>query len=679
MSNHLVHESSPYLLQHAGNPVDWYPWGDEALQRARTEDKPIFLSIGYAACHWCHVMAHESFEDPSTAALMNANFISIKVDREERPDIDSIYMNFVVSTTGSGGWPLSVFITPQGKPFYGGTYFSPTRLHGLPSFREVLESVARLWRTDRAAILSSSDELTRRLPAQPELRVTDQTLNPEMLDQLVHTISQGYEWENGGWGGAPKFPQPMLIEFLLRQATRGSQLSLDMATHTLHSMAKGGMYDLLGGGFARYSVDRTWLVPHFEKMLYDNAQLARAYLHAYQLTGDLFFREVCEATLDFVMRELAHPQGGFYSSLDADSAGEEGGYYLWTADEIRSAFPNPKDAELFAYAYGVTDAGNFEGRNVLWRRVPYEQLAQQLHLDADFVADRLANLRRQLLKLRSKRIHPATDNKVLVAWNALALAAFAEAGRALDRRDYLEAAIQNASFIQHHMFRDGRLFRSWRDGLAKHNAYLEDFAGLGLALLSLYQADPNPSWYQAASQLLELVLAHFSDPAGGFFDTSDEHESLLYRPKEMQDNATPSGNAQALMLLLKLAAYEGRADWRALAEKMLTTQLDLAARYPSAFAQWLCALDFALGPTHEVAIIGDFSDSATLNLLDPLWSKFHPRLVMAISPSPPFAGSPALVSDRSLLNGKPTAYVCQGFVCQLPVNDPHVMISQLSL
>ncbi len=678
MPNHLAHASSPYLLQHAANPVDWYPWGDEALHRAQAEHKPIFLSIGYAACHWCHVMAHESFEDPATAELMNTNFVNIKVDREERPDIDSIYMNFVVSTTGAGGWPLSVFLTPQGKPFYGGTYFPPVVQHNLPAFRDVLESVARLWHTDREAILSSSDDLTRRLQTRTSVSDGTQQLDLAALEQAVQTIAQGYDWQNGGWGGAPKFPQPMLVEFLLRQATRGSQVSLEMATHALRSMAHGGMYDLLGGGFARYSVDPTWHVPHFEKMLYDNGQLASAYLHAYQLTSDLFFREVCESTLDFILRELTHPAGGFYSSLDADSEGQEGRYYLWTAGEIRAAFPNPGDADLFIAAYGVSDSGNFDGWNILRRVVSDEELAQNFHLAVRDIAARLAGLRRRLLDVRSRRVHPATDDKLLVAWNALALAALAEAGRALERPDYLDAAIRNAVFILDHLYRNGRLLRSWREGAANHAAYLEDYAGLALALLALYQSDPNPRWYQTACQLLEQVLAHFSDPTGGFFDTADDHEGLIYRPKEAQDNATPSGNALALMLLLKLAAYEGRSDWRSQAEALLRSNLGLPVRYPSAFAQWLCAADFALGPTYEVAVVGDVSDPSTLTLLEPLWSGFYPRLVLASAPYPPPAGLPAVLSDRPLLNGEPTAYVCQGFVCHLPVHDPQSMLAQLS-
>jgi uncharacterized protein YyaL (SSP411 family) len=681
MPNHLIHEKSPYLLQHADNPVDWYPWGAEALEKARSEDMPIFLSIGYAACHWCHVMAHESFEDSGTVKLMNSNFINIKVDREERPDLDSIYMGFIVATTGQGGWPMSVFLTPAGKPFYGGTYFPPVRRRNLPAFREVLETVARLWQSDRIALLESSENLTRSLQARPANKPSEDALSPGVLEQITHSIAQSYDWQNGGGGGAPKVPQPMLIEFLLRQGSRDDQASLDMATHALHAMAQGGMHDILGGGFARYSVDSTWLTPHFEKMLYDNAQLALVYLHAHLLTNEPAFREVCEATLDFVLREMTHPEGGFYSSLDADSEGEEGKYYLWTPGEIRSALADPQEAELFMAAYGVDEQGNFEGKNILRRSQPDAVLAERFHLPADTIAEKLASFRARLLDRRSQRVRPNTDDKVLVSWNALMLTAFAEAGRALGKQEYTEAALRNGDFILGNMLKDGQLMRSWREGAARHAAYLEDYTGLALGLLSLYQTDLHPKWYQAAVWLIEQIMAHFvdqQDPSAGFFDTRDDHEILLYRPKDLQDNATPSGNALATMALVQLATYEGRSGWRELAEGMLSSNLGMMKRYPSAFAQWLCAADFALGPIHEVAILGDPADPATLSLLKPLSTTYHPRMLLAVSPYPPPAGSPALLSDRVLLNGKPTAYVCQGFICQQPVNDPEAMLKELS-
>ncbi len=679
MPNHLIHETSPYLIQHADNPVDWYPWGTEALERARVEDKPIFLSIGYAACHWCHVMAHESFEDPAIALVMNTHFVNIKVDREERPDLDSIYMNFVVAITGQGGWPMSVFLTPEGKPFYAGTYFPPTPRHNLPAFQQVLQTVARLWREDRTRLLTSAEDFTTRLQVAPTSQAVGETLGLESLDHAKQVIAHSYDWQNGGWGGAPKFPQPMLIEFLLQRAERGDRSSLSMAEHTLKAMAQGGMHDLLGGGFARYSIDPSWLIPHFEKMLYDNAQLARVYLHAHFLTGEPAFREVCVATLDFVQREMTHPQGGFFSSLDADSEGEEGKFYLWTPDEIRSALPDPLEAKLALVVYNITGLGNFDGKNILRCTQTDAELARQFELPIDLVHSKLVRLQARLLEVRSRRVPPTKDDKVLVSWNALMLTAFAEAGRALGKQEYIDAATRNGDFILGNMHTGGRLFRSWREGVARHAAYLEDYAGLALALLSLYQANPNPCWYQGALGLVQEMLSHFSDPIGGFFDTRDDHETLLYRPKEMQDNATPSGNALAVLALLQLAAYEGRSDWRLQAEKMLSSNLGMLKRYPSAFAQWLQAAGFALGPVNEVAILGDPADIATKDLLQAIWRGYHPRMVLAASNYPPPAGSPGLLNERPLLNGKPTAYVCREFVCQQPVNTPEEMLVQLLL
>ena len=679
MPNHLLYETSPYLLQHALNPVDWYPWSPEALEKARSEDKPIFLSIGYAACHWCHVMAHESFEDPATAELMNAHFVSIKVDREERPDLDSIYMSFVVALTGQGGWPTSVFLTPEGIPFFGGTYFPPERRHNLPAFREVLDAIARLWKGDRSQLLSGSLDLVTRLQDQAQAHAHGQSLNHEVLEHAARLIAENYDWEHGGWGGAPKFPQPMLIEFLLRHAAAGDHTSLEPALHALRAMAKGGMYDLIGGGFARYSVDATWRIPHFEKMLYDNAQLARAYLHAYQLTHDDNFRTVCEATLEFVLRELTHPQGGFFSSLDADSEGEEGKYYLWTKEEILSTFTDPLESALVLSAFNITEQGNFGGKNILQRSLSAADLPGRFNLSTEELNKKLIHLQRRLLEIRSQRVRPTTDDKVLVSWNALMMTAFAEAGRSLGRQDYLEAAIRNANFLLDHLMVDGRLLRSWREGVPRHNAYLEDYAGLALALLVLYQSDPLPRWYQAAIGLIQDMLPGFTDPSGGFFDTRADHEKLLYRPKEIQDNATPSGSALAATVLLELAAYEDREDWRDLAQKLISSNLGVISRYPTAFAQWLCAADFALNPVRQVAIVGELSDPATQALLQALRRGFFPNLVLAASSYPPPDGSPALLNDRPLLDSKPTAYVCQGFVCLLPVNDPEQMLAQLSL
>jgi uncharacterized protein len=695
MSNHLASENSPYLLQHAENPVDWYPWGDEALSRARLEDKPIFLSIGYAACHWCHVMAHESFEDPETASFMNQHFVNVKVDREERPDIDSIYMGAVVAMTGQGGWPMSVFLTPEGLPFYGGTYFPPIRRYNMPSFREILLTVARLWREDRPALLNSAGEIIQHLKNNLHLDRSGEALQPDSLEQAAYRLAQAYDWQSGGWGQAPKFPQPMAIEFLLRRAARHDRLALDIATHALDAMALGGMYDVVGGGFARYSTDNKWLVPHFEKMLYDNAQLARVYLHAYLLTQRPAYRRVCEETLDFISRELmetgesssAH-HAGIYSSLDADSEGEEGKFYTWTAAEIRLVLsqaqsaagqpaPAPAWAEFFLAAYAVSEAGNFEGKTVLQRTRSDADLAQKYNLPEDQIAPLLDQMHRALRQARAYRIRPGTDDKVLVAWNALALVAFAEAARYLDRPDYLRLARLNAAFLLDELRPDGHLLRSWRKGQARHNAYLEDYAALILGLLSLYQSDPDVKWFQAAAGLLQEMLQRFPDPQGGFFDTPQDHEALVLRPKDIQDNATPSGNALAAIALIQLAAYMGKSEWLETAEAMLRGIQAPAVRYPTAFAKWLCALDAALHPIQELAVLLPHGHSGAGDIIAELWRGFRPDSLVAVSTYPPSPGSPALLDDRPLLNNLPTAYLCHHFVCQAPVNTAQELRQQL--
>ena len=685
MPNRLSNENSPYLLQHANNPVNWYPWGKAALEKARREDKPIFLSVGYAACHWCHVMEHESFEDVETAEIMNQHFVNIKVDREERPDIDTIYMQAVVAMTGQGGWPMSVFLTPEGEPFYGGTYFPPEPRYRMPAFRQILLSIAQIWRDERDKVLQSSQTLTRQL--QQTFNTPDTAENeigPQTLEQATAHLMQAYDQKYGGWGQAPKFPQPMAIEFLLRQATRGNQAArgnqtaLEIATHALRAMAQGGIYDVVGGGFARYSVDAHWLVPHFEKMLYDNAQLALAYLHAYLLTGEALFRRICEETLDFTLREMTHPQGGFYSSLDADSEGEEGKFYIWTLEEIQEVIPDPGEASFFLAAYGVTQSGNFEGKNILQRVLDDEQLAEEFDLQRDDVPNKLAQLHDLLLKKRAGRIRPGTDDKVLTFWNAMMLTAFAEAGRYLHRDDYTQVAERNAEFLLENLYREDRLLRSWRNGQAQYNAYLEDYASLILALLALYQTDSNLRWYAAAKKLGAEMLAHFSDPAGGFFDTRDDHEALLLRPKDLQDNATPSGNALAATALLQLAAYELNTQWHDHAEKMLSTLALQMVRYPTGFAQWLCAADRAIGPSREVAMIGERNHPETQQLLDALWQSYRPRTLSAHTPYPAPEAAPEILKKRPLQNKRPTAYVCQGFTCQNPVNTPAEMLAQLN-
>ena len=679
MPNHLIHENSPYLLQHANNPVDWYPWGEEALQKSRRENKPIFLSIGYAACHWCHVMEHESFEDESTAALLNENFVSIKVDREQRPDLDSIYMSATQALTGSGGWPMSVFLTPDLRPFYAGTYFPPVSRYNTPAFKDVLSSLAKVWKEQRAEVDRVGGQVLEHIRSQVELSAGRPPLTQATLEAITKSLLDTYDWGYGGWGGAPKFPQSMTIEFLLRRATSASpqhEQILKAARHVLTAMARGGMYDVVGGGFARYSVDNFWRTPHFEKMLYDNAQLALAYLHGHLVTGDPGFRRVCQETLDFILREMTHASGGFYSSLDADSEGSEGKFYIWTEGEIQTALGT--DFDFFKAAYGITPQGNWEGKTILQRALDDASLAARFKLEPEIVSAKLAECHALLLKVRSARARPGTDDKVLVSWNALALLVFAEAGRYLGRKDYVDAALRNARFLLDNLYAKGRLLRSWRDGQAQHNAYLEDYAGLILALLSLYQSDPNVEWYATALSFADEMVAHFSDPQGGYFDTRDDHENLLLRPKELQDNATPSGNALAVSALLQLAAYGDRADWRSTAEEMLASIQAALLRFPTAFGQWASAADFAAGPVRELAIIGNAKDPRQAELSAAVWTSYRPRQVTAISTHPPPPGSPALLADRPLLHDQPTAYVCQGLVCLQPVNSASDMLAQLA-
>jgi len=677
MTNRLANETSPYLLQHAENPVDWYPWIEEAFSFAREMDKPIFLSVGYAACHWCHVMAHESFEDLDTAAVMNEHFISIKVDREERPDIDSIYMDAVVALTGQGGWPMSVFLTPEGVPFYGGTYFPPTPRYNIPSFRDVLLHIAKEWEGNRDRLLEAGTHLTEHITKTTSLFPDHDTLDPASLDQAAENLLRSYDWENGGWGRAPKFPQATTIEFLLGRHFRSDdKLSLDMATHTLQSMAAGGIYDHLGGGFARYAVDDHWIVPHFEKMLYDNALLARVYLQAWQVTGMQIYRVVAEETLDFLLREMRNAEGGFYSSLDADSEGEEGKYYVWTPDEIQDVLLEDNLAEIFFAAYGVSETGNFEGRSVLFRFMDDDALAKKFQLSSEESARHLSEARRLLSAKREERIRPATDDKILTSWNGLALITLAQAARAFDRRDYLQAAKDLASFLLENLFLDGRLKRSWRLGRTRHDAYLEDHAALGLGLLSLYQADFNPRWYQAAVKRAQEILAHFDDLKGGFFDTRDDHEMLITRPKSIHDSPTPSGNSLACSLLLALGALTGKRAYIDPAESALRAMEHRAASYPTAYPGWLTNMDFSLGPTLQLALVGPLGDVGMEALVQVVNQPYLPRLVIAAG-EPGTQGAPSLLEGRAMVDDTPTAYLCQGFTCKLPTTSPQELEAQL--
>ncbi|KAA3658648.1 MAG: thioredoxin domain-containing protein, partial [Chloroflexi bacterium] len=569
MPNHLANETSPYLLQHVENPVDWYPWGDKAINLAKAQDKPILLSIGYAACHWCHVMAHESFEDENTAVFMNQHFINIKVDREERPDLDSIYMQAVVAMTGQGGWPMTVFLTPDGRPFYGGTYYPPTPRFGMPSFLQLMNSIVQAWQTKRADIDRSASDISSHLSHTFALDAQGILLDDSLYSQALITIQGKFDNEQGGFGPAPKFPPSMTLEFLLRLTLqKEDEAARNMVEKTLQKMAYGGMYDQLGGGFARYSTDIHWLVPHFEKMLYDNALLSRVYLHAYQVTDNPLYRRITEETLDFVMREMRHESGGFYSSYDADSEGVEGKFYVWTPAEIREHLGD--GADLFMLYYDVSERGNWEGNNILNVPREPEEVARMSNLDGETMHARLAAARKKLYAVRSQRIWPGLDDKVLTAWNGLMLASFAEAGRVLNRPDYTDIAVQNAEFLYENMRvkANGRLLRTWKAGSkAKYNAYLEDYTYLADGLLALYQTTFDERWFVWAQELTDMMLTHFIDEGnGGFYDTSDDHEALLHRPKDVQDNATPSANAMAAHVLLKMGLYTGDGRYWDVAE-----------------------------------------------------------------------------------------------------------------
>jgi uncharacterized protein YyaL (SSP411 family) len=678
MTNKLHNETSPYLLQHAENPVDWYPWGPEALALAKHMDKPIFLSIGYAACHWCHVMAHESFEDPETAHLMNEHFINIKVDREERPDIDTIYMNSVVALTGQGGWPLSVFLTPDGKPFYGGTYFPPQRRYNMPSFHEVLLFLHDQWQNNRERILDSSEELTRHLHQTNRLSKDLRDLDPEILDQAFQRLFEQYDWQHGGWGEAPKFPSSSVIEtLLLHYHRKKDRHALDMVNHALKHMRQGGIHDQIGGGFHRYSVDKQWEIPHFEKMLYDNALLLRAYLHHWQVTDDPDSLEVIERMIAFLVREMRDPKGGFYSSLDADSEGEEGRYYVWNLAEIVKVCDEPGLSGIALKAFSVSEGGNFEGLNVLTQRSMLSTLAQELRIEENELRQKLEQIRIKLLKQREKRPRPATDDKVLAAWNGLLLIALAEAARALARPEILDLAQDLAHFSLEELVQEGKLHRSWRDGQSRYSAYLEDYAALGLGLITLYQTDFNPTWLEAARNFASEILNHFHDDSGGFFDTHDDHETLITRPKSIQDTPTPSGSALAVTLLMQLSALEGDQRWLEPALKALSSMQDVAGAYPSAFAGWLNALDFAIGPQLQLAVTGTPGEAGFESLLRIVNQAYLPRLVRAAG-SPEAPSQAQLLRTRSASHQGAMAFLCQGFTCQLPTQSPETLQHQIA-
>ncbi|MEM7032699.1 MAG: thioredoxin domain-containing protein [Chloroflexota bacterium] len=677
MPNRLVNETSPYLLQHANNPVDWYPWGEEALSKAVAEDKPIFLSIGYSACHWCHVMEHESFESDDIAAIMNQHFINIKVDREERPDLDAIYMDAVIALTQQGGWPMSVWLTPQGVPFYGGTYFPPTDRMGMPGFKRLLESLADIYARQKDKISAQGAQLLDRMNPEISLGNVD-NLDPNVSQSALDNILRNIDYTHGGMTGAPKFPQPMMYDFLLRAYARtGDKAYLDVVTLTLRKMAEGGIYDQLGGGFHRYSTDPVWLAPHFEKMLYDNALLARLYLHAYQVTKNVTFRRIVEETLDYVVREMMDESGGFYSTQDADSEGEEGKFFVWAPEEILTIL-GPDKGQRFCTAFDVTTGGNWEGQSILRIKKPLADIAADLGLAPDALSQELSNSRETLYEHREKRIKPARDEKIITSWNGLMLAAFAEAGRVLDRPDYLDVAEKNANFILNALMKEGRLLRTWKAGRAKLMGYLEDYAFMADGLLALYQSTFSEQWFTAAQDMTEIMLAHFRDSEnGGFFDTADDHEQLVVRPKSLQDNAIPSGNSMAIRVLLHMASYTGNTTYYEVAIQALKGLQAAMSQYSTGFSHWLGALEYVKVGAKEIAIIGQPDEQNVVAMLQILQKMYRPNQVLALSPMETNSSSIPLLNDRPQQDHQGTVYVCQNFTCQLPVTTEEALKAQL--
>jgi len=677
-ANRLAGETSPYLLQHAHNPVDWYPWGDEALERARREDKPILLSIGYAACHWCHVMEHESFEDPATAAIMNEDFVSIKVDREERPDLDAVYMDAVQAMTGSGGWPMTVFLQPDGTPFFAGTYFPKDDRFGMPAFSRVLRGVAQAWKEDRASTTEQGRRVLRVISRAAELPPSEDSLDETLLREAFDGVRPAFDPEWGGFGGAPKFPQPMTLEFLLRCRARGWEGAGEMLAITLDRMGRGGVYDQVGGGFHRYSVDAQWHIPHFEKMLYDNAQLARLYaLHARSDVERAGAPTNFRGPLDYLCREMRHADGGFFSSQDADSEGVEGKYYVWSWDDLIAAL-SPDDGglppEVLARALGATPAGNWEGTNVLWRPVPLDVVAENEGVPPGRLQVRVVTALLRLRNARADRVAPTTDDKILAAWNGMTIAALAEAGDS----SYVDAARQAAQFVLSRLRReDGRLLRSWRDGAPGRPGFLDDYALMADGCLALYEATFDVGWFREARSLADDMLRLFRDEErGGFFQTGSDAEALVVRPKDLYDNAVPSGNSAAARVLLKLSRYTGEAAYEEAALSALRLVADGMRAAPTGFGHALCALDFAVGPVKEVAIAGDPAAEDTRALVRVVQGDgLRSNVILAVaSPGDRAAIEEIpLLRDRPQVDGRATAFVCERFACKLPVTEPEAL------
>jgi uncharacterized protein YyaL (SSP411 family) len=681
-TNKLIDETSPYLLQHAHNPVDWYPWGPEALERARVENKPILLSIGYSACHWCHVMEHESFENPDIARIMNENFVCIKVDREERPDLDTIYMNAVQMLTGHGGWPMTVFLTPDLKPFYGGTYYPPTDRQGMPGFPRVLLALADAYNNKPQEVLESADAITAELKRTNLLAPSNELLSTELLNQAFSTLIGAFDRTEGGFGRAPKFPPSMTLMFLLRQFQRtGSREALAMVELTLQKMAGGGMYDHLGGGFARYSVDAHWLVPHFEKMLYDNALLARIYLYAYQATKNPLYRRVAEETLEYVIRDMTDRAGAFYSSEDADSEGEEGKFYVWTPRQVLELL-GEEDGAVFCAFFNVTVQGNFEhSTSILNTPRSLEEFSAETGRSVDEVRRIIRTGKTRLLAVRESRIRPGRDDKSLAAWNGLMLTAMAEAANILGRDDYRQIALRNGEFILSQLAAEGRLLRTWKAGRAKLNAYLEDYAYVAEGLLALYEATFETRYFSEARRLVDLMIERFWDETnGGFFFTSSDHEELITRTKEFFDNAVPSGNSVAALVLQKMSLLTGNHDYQQRALTIIRTVRQVIARHPSAFGYLLCALDFYLSEPKEIAIVGKPDSHEVRLLIQELYGRYLPNKVLAGCEAEDRNAQEAikLLEGRAAVEGQPTAYVCRNFTCLLPAATVEELAARLT-
>ncbi len=700
-TNRLIYSASPYLLQHAHNPVDWYPWEEEALAEAQTKDKPILLSVGYAACHWCHVMAHESFENEQIAAIMNTNFVNIKVDREERPDLDAIFMEVTQLITHRGGWPMTVFLTPEGLPFYAGTYFPPQDRYGIPGFATILNKMAEFFKTNREEVYAQAESIkqyfeTRDRELLQHIPDTSIVIDAEALDTATKTLLQDFDSQRGGFRAAPKFPHTMNLEFLLHMYVRQSDQPeaesaaaqptevspIEAVRQSLDAMLRGGIYDQIGGGFHRYSTDAEWVVPHFEKMLYDNALLARLYLHAYQITGDERYSRICRETLDYLRRDMIHPDGGFYASQDADSEGEEGKFYVWTPKQVEEVL-EPIDAEIIKSYYGVTATGNFENSKttVLTRAKNLEAIAADIAMPAEKVRARIAEAKLALFVARSKRVWPNTDDKIITSWNGLALRAFAEASEVFESETYAEIAVTNATFLLENMRSSkNRLLRSYRNGKAHIHAFLEDYASLALGLLATYEATFDPHWFSAAQELVNEMITLFSNEDGaGFYDTPRDHEKLLTKPKEIFDNAAPSGLSMAVEALLWLAAVTGNTEYRSRAEKILLPLIPEMTRNPLFFGHLLCQLDRWLSPSQEIAIIGHLDDNDTRDLLASVRSRYRPNSYLACAgPGDTEAARIIpLLQNRQQIQGKSTAFVCMGFVCKMPVTGKKELLAQL--